>query len=94
MKFISIDDNIDEKDYEKVEDNSKMAKPSDITKIKNYCKNVSQSYNCDIEDLSYENINTDKIINLIPNENKPYIFKNSMMKPQICLDYQIYLYFI
>ena len=41
MKFISIDDNIDEKDYEKVEDNSKIAKPSDSTKIKNYYKNVS-----------------------------------------------------
>ena len=34
MKFISIDDNIDEKDYEKVEDNSKIAKPSDSTKLK------------------------------------------------------------
>ena len=73
MKFISIDDNIDEKDNVKVEDNSKITKPSDSTKIKNYCKNVSQSYNCDIENLSYENINTNKTINLISSEYKPYI---------------------
>ena len=61
MKFISKDDNIIVYDHETGKDNPKNNNVSDNDKDNSTSKNLSTNYIINFRDISYENINPDKL---------------------------------